>query len=111
MERDIRAMSEWLGCEIAELNVQMDHVHVVVSIPPKVSVSDYMGVIKGKTAIKLFKSYPAMRKKPYWGNHFWARGYFVSTIGVDEETIRKYVRYQEKEEKREEKDQGSFRLL
>ena len=86
-------------------------MHVVVSIPPKVSVSDYMGVIKGKTAIKLFKSYPAMRKKPYWGNHFWARGYFVSTIGVDEETIRKYVRYQEKEEKREEKDQGSFRLL
>ena len=84
---------------------------MVVSIPPKVSVSDYMGVIKGKTAIKLFKSYPAMRKKPYWGNHFWARGYFVSTIGIDEETIRRYVRYQEKEEKREEKDQGSFRLL
>ena len=52
-----------------------------------------------------------MRKKPYWGNHFWARGYFVSTVGVEEETIRKYVRYQEKEEKREEKDQGSFRLL
>lgn len=111
MERDIRGMSEWLGCEIAELNVREDHVHVVVSIPPKVSVSDYMGVIKGKTAIKLFKSYPGMRKKPYWGNHFWARGYFVSTIGVDEETIRKYVRYQEKEEKREEKDQGGFRLL
>jgi putative transposase len=93
------------------LNVQEDHVHVVVSIPPKVSVSDYMGMIKGKTAIKLFKSYPGMRKKPYWGNHFWARGYFISTIGVDEETIRKYVRYQEKQEKREEKDQGSFRLL
>ena len=111
MERDIRGISEWLGCEVTELNVQEDHVHVVVSIPPKVSVSDYMGMIKGKTAIKLFKSYPGMRKKPYWGNHFWARGYFISTIGVDEETIRKYVRYQEKQEKREEKDQGSFRLL
>ena len=86
-------------------------MHVVVSIPPKVSVSEYMGTIKGKTAIKLFKSYPGLRKKPYWGNHFWARGYCVSTIGIDEETIRKYVRYQEKEEKREEKDQGSFRLL
>ena len=70
MERDIRGMSEWLGCEIVELNVREDHVHVVVSIPPKVSVSDYMGVIKGKTAIKLFKSYPAMRKKPYGGMIF-----------------------------------------
>ena len=111
IERDIRGMSEWLGCEVRELNVREDHVHVVVSIPPKVSVSEYMGTIKGKTAIKLFKSYPGLRKKPYWGNHFWARGYCVSTIGIDEETIRKYVRYQEKEEKREEKDQGSFRLL
>jgi putative transposase len=91
--------------------MQEDYAHLVVSIPPKVSVSDNMGLIKGKTAIKLFKSYHGMRKKPYWGNHFWARGCFVSTIGVDEETIRKYVRYQEKEEKREEKDQGSFRLL
>ncbi len=77
MERDIRGISEWLGFEVTELNVQEDHVHVVVSIPPKVSVSDYMGMIKGKTAIKLFKSYPGMRKKPYWGNHFWARGYFI----------------------------------
>lgn len=111
IERDIRGMSEWLGCEVRELNVREDHVHVVVSIPPKVSVSEYMGTIKGKTAIKLFKSYPGLRKKPYWGNHYWARGYCVSTIGIDEETIRKYVRYQEKEEKREEKDQGSFRLL
>ncbi len=111
MERDIRGMSEWMGCEVTELNVREDHVHVVVSIPPKVSIAHYMGTIKGKTAIKLFKSYPGMRKKPYWGNHFWARGYFVSTIGVDEETVRKYVRYQEKEEKREEEDQGRFRLL
>lgn len=111
MERDIRGISEWLGCEVTELNVRGDHMHVVVSIPPKVSVSDYMGMIKGKRAIRLFKSYPGMRKKPYWGNHFWARGYFISTIGVDEEAIRKYVRYQEKQEKREEKDQGSFRLL
>ena len=61
-----------------------------------------MGVIKGKTAIKLFKSYPAMRKKPYWGNHFWARGYCVSTVGLDEQTIRDYIRNQEEEEKRQE---------
>jgi putative transposase len=111
LERDIRGISEWLGCDVEELNVQEDHVHVVVSIPPKVSISEYMGTVKGKTAIKLFKSYPAMRVKPYWGNHFWARGYFVSTVGIDEETIRKYVKYQEKEEKREEKQQGDFRFL
>ena len=111
VERDIRGISEWLGCEVQELNVQSDHVHAVVSIPPKVSVSEYMGTVKGKTAIKLFKSYPSMRSKPYWGNHFWARGYFVNTVGVDEEMIRKYVKYQEKEEKREEKQQDSFRFL
>jgi putative transposase len=111
LERDIRGISEWLGCDVEELNVQEDHIHVVVSIPPKVSISEYMGTVKGKTAIKLFKSYPGLRVKPYWGNHFWARGYFVSTVGIDEQTIRKYVKYQEKEEKREEKQQGNFRFL
>ena len=58
---------------IEELNIQKDHVHMVVSVPPKVSISDFMGVMKGKTAIKLFKSYPNLKKKPYWGNHFWGR--------------------------------------
>ena len=111
VERDVRGISEWLGCEVKELNVRVDHVHVVVSIPPKVSISEYMGTVKGKTAIKLFKSYPGMRVKPYWGNHFWARGYFVSTVGIDEEIVRKYVKYQEKEDKREEQQQGRFRFL
>ena len=96
---DIRMYSEWLGCEIIELNVQLDHVHVIVSIPPKVSVSAYMGTVKGKTAIKMFKSYPMLKKKPYWENHFWARGYCVDTVGLDLEKIRKYVRYQEQQEK------------
>ncbi len=57
-----------------------------------------MGTLKGKLAIKLFKSYPNLKQKPYWGNHFWSRGYFVTTVGVDEEIIRRYVKYQEKEE-------------
>ena len=70
VDQDVRKLSEWLGCEVMELNVQADHVHVVVSIPPKVSVSTYMGTIKGKIAIKMFKSYPKLKKKPYWGNHF-----------------------------------------
>lgn len=88
-EHDIRLLSEWKGCEVIELNVQSDHVHLVISIPPKVSVSELMavrrcGTLKGKLAIKLFKSYPQLKKKPYWGNHFWARGYFVNTVGINE---------------------------
>ena len=109
VDKDIRVMSEWLGCEVVELNVRMDHVHVVVSIPPKVSVSTYMGTIKGRIAIKMFKSYPTLRKKPYWGNHFWARGYFVNTVGLNEDMIRRYVQFQEKEERKEEQDQNDFK--
>jgi len=108
IESDIRMLCEWKRCEILEMNVQVDHIHLVVSIPPKVSVSEFMGTVKGKLAIKLFKSYPDLKKKPYWGNHFWARGYFVNTIGLDEETIRKYVKYQEEQEKKEEAQQLGF---
>ena len=106
---DIRKLSEWLGCEIIELNVRVDHVHVVVSIPPKISVSTYLGTIKGKIAIKMFKSYPMLKKKPYWGNHFQARGYFVNTVGIDEDMIKRYVKYQEDEERKEEQDQNDYK--
>jgi putative transposase len=108
VERDIRSLCEWKNCELQELNVQDDHVHLLVSVPPKVSISKLMGVLKGKIAIKLFKSYPKLKQKPYWGNHFWARGYFVSTVGLDEEMIRKYVKHQEKEEKIVEDNQQKF---
>jgi putative transposase len=90
------------------MSVQNDHIHLVVSIPPKVSVSEMMGILKGKLAIKLFKSYPKMKQKPYWGNHFWARGYFVSTVGIDEDVIKRYVKYQEEEGKRIEEQQHRF---
>ena len=70
-----------------------------------------MGIIKGKTAIKIFRSYPELKKKPYWGNHFWARGYFVNTVGLDEDMIRRYVKYQEEEEKRDEENSVEFRLF
>ena len=105
---DIRMLCEWKNSEVVELNVQADHIHLVVSVPPKVSISSLMGVLKGKIAIKLFKSYPGLKKKPYWGNHFWARGYFVSTVGLDEEMIKKYVKHQEKEEKKVEEQQRKF---
>lgn len=101
VEDKIRTISQWKEVEVLELNIQPDHVHLVCSIPPKLSVSDYMGILKGKTAIMLFKSYPSLRKKPYWGNHFWSRGYFVSTVGVDEERVKRYVKYQEEEERKE----------
>ena len=108
IEEDIRMLCEWKRCEIQEMSVQKDHVHLVISIPPKISISEMMGVLKGKLAIKLFKSYPKMKEKPYWGNHFWARGYFVSTIGLDEEMVKRYVKYQEEEEKRIESQQHKF---
>ncbi len=78
--------------EIDELNIQADNVYLLCSIPPKLSVSSYMGFLKGKTAIKILRSYPKLRKKVYWDNHFWLRGYFVSTVGLDEDLIRRYVK-------------------
>ena len=108
IEEDIKLLCEWKKCEVQEMSVQKDHIHLVVSIPPKVSISEMMGILKGKLAIKLFKSYPKMKQKPYWGNHFWARGYFVSTVGIDEDVIKRYVKYQEEEEKRIETQQHRF---
>jgi putative transposase len=105
VEGSIRSICEWKHVEIVEMNVQKDHIHVVVSIPPKMSVSRFMGMVKGKTAIKVFKSFPVLKKKPYWGNHFWSRGYCSSTIGLDEEKIKKYVKYQEEHEKQVDKQQ------
>ncbi|QGX41115.1 IS200/IS605 family transposase [Permianibacter aggregans] len=87
-----------LGCQVVELNVQVDHVHLLVKIPPKTSVSELMGVLKGRTAIRIFSEFPYLRKKPYWGNHFWAKGYCADTVGLNAEMIQKYVKYQEKQE-------------
>ena len=111
LEEEIKKLCEWKDVIIEEMNIQKDHIHMVVSIPPKNSISEFMGFLKGKLAIKLFKSYPWMKKKPYWGNHFWARGYFVSTIGIDEELIKRYVRYQEKEERKQENERRQFSLF
>ena len=111
MEQDLRQVCNWKEVEIDEMSVQVDHVHMVVSIPPRLSVSDFMGVLKGKTAIRIFKSHPNLKKKPYWGNHFWARGYFVNTVGINEEMIRRYVKYQEEEERKMERDRSDFTLF
>jgi putative transposase len=99
VEQCIRTFSAQLKCEIVELNVQEDHVHLLVMIPPSKSISDYIGTVKGRTAIKIFIKFPKLKEKPYWGNHFWARGYCVDTVGVDLEMIKKYVKYQEERER------------
>ena len=111
VDENLRLLCEWKRVEILELNVMEDHVHIIVSIPPKVSVSELMGILKGKTAIKLFKSYPGLKSKPYWGNHFWSRGYCVSTVGLNEDMIRRYVKYQEETERLEEDDEQEFGLF
>ena len=95
----IRSFSEQLRCEIVELNIQIDHVHILVKIPPKVSISNYVGTIKGRSAIRVLNKFSHLKKKPYWRNHFWTKGYCVDTVGLDEEKVRKYVKYQEKKEK------------
>ena len=103
VEKCIRAFAEQLGAEIVELNVQVDHVHLLALVPPKVSISEFMGTLKGRTAIRVFNKFRHLKHRPYWGNHFWARGYCVETVGLDAEKIRKYVKYQEDQEKRAER--------
>ena len=98
--RCIRAFSEQKQCEVIELNIQIDHVHLLVMVPPKVSISDFVGMVKGRTAIRVFNKFRQLKKRPYWGNRFWARGYCVDTVGLDEEKIRRYVKYQETKERR-----------
>ena len=100
VEQCIRLFSDQMQGKIVELNVQEDHVHLLVMVPPKVSMSAFIGTLKGRTAIRIFIKFPHLRQKPYWGNHFWARGYCIDTIGLDLEKIRKYVKYQENQEKR-----------
>ena len=87
--------------EILELNIQPDHIHLVVSVAPKYAISEFMGYLKGKLALRLFHQYEQLGKR-YWGRHLWSRGYCVSTIGLDEAKIRKYVQWQEQQDKQAE---------
>ena len=84
---------------IEEGHLLVDHVHMMISIPPKYAVSQVVGYIKGKSAIHLARVH-GERRRNFVGQHFWARGYFVSTVGRDEATIREYIRNQEKEDQR-----------
>jgi len=83
--------------EVMELNIQPHLIHLVLSMPPKQSVSNIRGFLKGKSALKLFGNYEQLNKR-YWGRHFWSRGYCVSTVGLNEDQIRKYVNWQQKKD-------------
>ncbi|MBA3006906.1 MAG: IS200/IS605 family transposase [Proteobacteria bacterium] len=97
-EECIKSFTEVQKCELPELNVQVDHVHLLVMIPQKVSVSSYVGTVKGRTALGILNKFRKLKQKPFWGNHLWARGYCVDTVGLDAEMIRKYLKYQKKQE-------------
>lgn len=105
----IRDFMSRMQCEVIELNVQPDHVHMVAWIQARLSVSEVTGTVKGKTAIHVFRQFPWLRRRPYWGNNFWAEGYCVDTVGLDEEKIRLYVKWQEEKERREERRRGDLR--
>ena len=91
----LKDLCKWKGVEIIEGKAMADHVHLLVSIPPKMSVSSFMGYLKGKSALMIFDRHANLKYK-YGNRHFWARGYYVSTVGLNEATIAKYVREQEK---------------
>jgi putative transposase len=92
-----RKLAEHKESRIEEGHLMPDHVHMLISIPPKYAVSQVVGYIKGKSAIHLARVY-AERKRNFVGQHFWARGYFVSTVGRDEATVRACIRHQEQED-------------
>ena len=93
----IKEICDWKGIEIIEGAVKEEHVHMYLGIPPKYSISDVMQWLKGKSAEKLLRKFPKLEKQ-YWGRHLWARGYFVSTVGISDEIIRQYIRKQRDEE-------------
>jgi REP-associated tyrosine transposase len=94
-----RKLAEQKDSRVEEGHVMADHVHMMLSIPPKYAVSHVVGYIKGKSAIHIARNYEG-KQRNYVGHHFWARGYFVSTVGRDEKLIREYIRNQETEDKR-----------
>jgi len=94
-----RRLAEQKECRVEEGHLLSDHVHMLLSIPPKHAVSQVVGYLKGKSAIHIARTYLG-RRKNYAGQHFWARGYFVSTVGRDEAAVRDYIQLQEREDKR-----------
>ena len=99
--RVFRKLAEQRESRVEEGHLMADHVHMMLSIPPKYSVAQVIGYIKGKSAIYIAREFSG-RKRNFVGQHFWARGYFVSTVGRDETVIREYIRRQEQDDQRQE---------
>ena len=95
MREILRQLCRYKGVEIIEGHLMPDHIHMLVSIPPKISVSSFMGYLKGKSALMMFDKHANLKYK-YGNRHFWAEGYYVSTVGLNEATIKKYIEEQEK---------------
>ncbi len=97
LSREIKRLAECRECKIVEGHMMADHIHILIEIPPKYSVAQVVGYIKGKSAIYVARKY-GDRQRYFSGQNFWARGYFVSTVGRNEEVIRKYIQNQEAED-------------
>jgi len=95
----LRSLAQQKESWIEEGHLMPDHVHMLISIPPKYAVAQVVGFIKGKSAIHIARTY-GERKRSFVGEHFWARGYFVSTVGRDERLVREYIQHQEAEDRR-----------
>lgn len=105
---EIRRLCEWKNLTVIQGNVQKDHIHIVLEIPPNMSVSNVVGFLKGRSAIKIFREHGSLRKR-CWGMYFWSTGYFVSTVGVNEGQVVKYVRWQQKKDYLEDSQEKLFR--
>ena len=97
IQKIIKDLCKWKGIEIVEGHMMSDHVHLLLSIPPKYSISQIMGYLKGKSAMMIFERHSNLKYK-FGNRHFWAEGYYVSTVGLNTATIQKYIREQEKED-------------
>ena len=96
----IRALCEYKEVEIIEAHAMKDHIHMLVAIPPKLAVSSFMGYLKGKSSLMIFERHANLNYK-YGNRNFWAKGYFVSTVGLKDEVVREYIRNQELEDMKE----------
>ena len=98
----MRQLCQWKGVEIIEGHMMSDHVHLLLEIPPRMSVSYFMGYLKGKSSLMIFEKHTNLKYK-FGNRNFWATGYYVSTVGLNEATIRKYIREQEHEDMMQDK--------
>ena len=97
IQKYIRDLCKWKGVEIIAGHMMPDHIHILVEIPPRISISSFMGYLKGKSAMMIFNHHANLKYK-FGNKNFWAEGYYVSTVGLNEATIRKYIREQENED-------------